>query len=157
MLSRKLSFIAALFATLFLLVGCSAESNEGGVDKGGKYGTIQFGEEQIPVNFVTTLDEEDMLLVVLSPLTDKSNLTTNAIFGVKRELLGKELDVERYYCNDDYIIVYEDPQCYYAPFRRPQAGKIKMQKSGGIVRVDVDVVLFDGTPLRYKNEALPIN
>lgn len=157
MLSRKLSFIAALFATLFLLVGCSAESNEGGVDKGGKYGTIQFGEEQIPVNFVTTLDEEDMLLVVLSPLTDPSNLTTNAIFGVKRELLGKELDVERYYCNDDYIIVYEDPQCYYAPFRRPQAGKIKMQKSGGIVRVDVDVILFDGTPLRYKNEALPIN
>lgn len=157
MLSRKLSFIAILFATLFLLVGCSAESNEGGVDKGGKYGTIQFGEEQIPVNFVTTLDEEDMLLVVLSPLTDPSNLTTNAIFGVKRELLGKELDVERYYCNDDYFIVYEDPQCYYAPFRRPQAGKIKMQKSGGIVRVDVDVILFDGTPLRYKNEALPIN
>ena len=157
MLSRKLSFIAALFATLFLLVGCSAESNEGGVDKGGKYGTIQFGEEPIPVNFVTTLNEEDMLLVVLSPLTDPSNLTTNAIFGVKRELLGTELDVERYYCNDDYIIVYEDPQCYYAPFRRPQAGKIKMQKSGGIVRVDVDVILFDGTPLRYKNEALPIN
>lgn len=156
MLSRKLSFIAALFATLFLLVGCSAESNEGGVDKGGKYGTIQFGEEQIPVNFVTTLDEEDMLLVVLSPLTDKSNLTTNAIFGVKSELLGTELDVERYYCNDDYVIVYEDPQCYYAPFRRPQAGKIKMQKSGVIVRVDIDVILFDGTPLRYKSEALPL-
>ncbi len=156
MLSRKLSFIAALFATLFLLVGCSAESNEGGVDKGGKYGTIQFGEEQIPINSVQSYDNEDMLLVVLSPLTDPSNLTTNAIFGVKRELLGKELDVERYYCNDDYIIVYEDPQCYYAPFRRPQAGKIKMQKSGGIVRVDVDVILFDGTPLRYKSEALPL-
>ena len=157
MLSRKLSFIAALFATLFLMVGCSAESNEGGVDKGVKYGTIQFGEEQIPVNFVTTLDKEDMLLVVLSPLTDPSNLTTNAIFGVRSELLGTELDVEYFYCNDDYVIVYEDPQCYYAPFRRPQSGTIKMQKSGDIVILDVAVELFDGTPLRYKNEALPIN
>ena len=156
MLSRKLSFIAALFATLFLMVGCSAESTEGGVDKGVKYGTIQFGEEQIPVNFVTTLDEEDMLLVVLSPLTNPSNLTTNAIFGVRSELLGTELDVEYFYCNDDYVIVYEDPQCYYAPFRRPQSGTIKMQKSGDIVILDVAVELFDGTPLRYKSEALPL-
>ena len=97
-----------------------------------------------------------MLLVVLSPLTDPSNLTTNAIFGVRSELLGTELDVEYFYCNDDYVIVYEDPQCYYAPFRRPQSGTIKMQKSGDIVILDVAVELFDGTPLRYKSEALPL-
>ena len=157
MLKQRLLTVAILCATLLLAVGCSPASDGAITPQGGSYGNLQFGEEQIPINSVQSYDNEDMLLVILSPLTDKSNLTTNAIFGVKRELLGKELDVERYYCNDDYIIVYEDPQCYYAPFRRPQVGKIKMQKSGGIVRVDVDVILFDGTPLRYKNEALPIN
>ncbi len=153
----KLSNIVALIATLLLAVGCVAGENGGEQSQGGKYGTLQLGEEQIPINFVQPYPNEDILLVILSPLTDPSNLTTNAIFCVKNELLGVELDVERYFCNDDYIVVYEDPQCYYAPFRRLQSGTIKMQKSGDTVGVDVDVVLFDGTPLRYKNEALPIN
>ena len=152
----KLSNIVALVATLLLAVGCVAGENGGEQLQGGKYGTLQFGEEQMPINFVQPYHNEDILLVILSPLTDPSNLTTSAIFCVKNELLGVELDVERYYCNDDYVIVYEDPQCYYAPFRRPQSGTIKMQKSGDIMSVDVDVVLFDGTPLRYKNETLPL-
>ena len=152
----KLSNIVALVATLLLAVGCEADNGGGEQSQGGKYGTLQFGEEQMPINFVQPYHNEDVLLVILSPLTDPSNLTTSAIFCVKNELLGVELDVERYYCNDDYVIVYEDPQCYYAPFRRPQSGTIKMQKSGDIMSVDVDVVLFDGTPLRYKNETLPL-
>ena len=157
MLSQRFLFIATLFATLFLAVGCSPVGDDNLAPQGGKYGALQFGEEQVPINFVQTYDANDMLLVVLSPLTDELNLTTNAILGVKSELLGKELNVEQYYCNDDFIIVYEDPQCYYAPFRRPQSGKIWMQKSGKTVSVEVDVVLFDGTPLRYRNESLPLN
>lgn len=136
-------------AVLLFAVGCEADNGGGEQLQNSKYGVLSFGEEQIPINFVYSDESEGMLLVILSPLTDKSNLTTNAIFGVKSELLGKELNVERFYCNDDYVIIYEDPQCYYAPFRRPQSGTIKMQKSGDIVSVDVDVVLFDGTPLRY--------
>ena len=151
----KWTNIVALVATLLLAVGCVADDN-GAAQSGGKYGTLQFGEEQIPINFVQPYHNEDILLVILSPLTDPSNLTTSAIFCVNNELLGVELDVERYFCNDDYVIVYEDPQCYYAPFRRPQSGKIRMQKSGDLVSVDVDVLLFDGTPLRYKNETLPL-
>ena len=153
----KFRNIVALVATLLLAVGCVADNNGVAQSGGGKYGMLQFGEEQIPINYVATQDGEDMLLVALSPLTDVSHFTTKAIVGVKSTLLDQELDVERYYCNDDYVIIYEDPQCYYAPFRRPQSGKIKMNKSGDIVSVDVDVLLFDGTPLRYKNEALPIN
>ena len=151
----KLSNIVAVVATLLLAVGCVADNN--GVAQSGesRYGMLQFGEEQIPINYVATQDGEDMLLVALSPLTDVSHFTTKAIVGIKNTLLGQELDVERYYCNDDYVIIYEDPQCYYAPFRRPQSGTIKMQKSGDIVSVDVDVVLFDGTPLSYKHETLP--
>jgi hypothetical protein len=149
MLKQRFLLIATLFATLFLSVGCSPDGGESIAAQDGKYGVLQFNEEQIQINFTQTYDEDGMLLVVLSPLTDKSDLTTNAIFGVKNELLGVELDVEYFYCNDDYVIIYEDPQCYYAPFRRPQSGRIKMQKSGNSVGIDVDVVLFDGTPLRY--------
>ena len=156
MLKQRFLLIATLFATLFLSVGCSPDSGENGASQEDGYGVLQFGEEQIPINFVQSYNEEDGLLVILSPLTDKYNLTTNAIFGVKSEHLGKELDVERFYCNDDYVIIYEDPQCYYAPFRRPQSGKIRMQKSGDTVSVDVDGLLFDGTPRRYKNETLPL-
>lgn len=153
----KLSNIVALVAMLLLAVGCVAGENGGEQSQGGKYGSLQFGEEQMPINFVRTSDGGDMLLVVLSPLTDPSHLTTSAIIGVKSALLGEELDVEYLYCNDDYVVVYEDPQCYYAPFRPLKSGKITMRKGGDSVGVDVDVVLYDGTPLRYKNEALPIN
>jgi hypothetical protein len=152
MLKQRFLLIATLFATLFLSVGCSPDSGENGASQEDGYGVLQFGEEQIPINFVQPYHNEDILLVILSPLTDPSNLTTSAIFCVKNELLGVELDVERYFCNDDYVIVYEDPQCYYAPFRRPQSGTIRMQKSGDLVSVEVDVLLFDGTPLRYQSE-----
>ncbi len=145
----KWSKIFALLAAIFVAVGCVAEDN--GVEPKGEYGTLQVGEEQIPVNFAKVTETESWLLVTLSPLTNASNLTTNAIIGVSTELLGAELDVERYYCNDDYIVVYEDPTCYYAPFRPLQSGKILMRKSGSTIGVDVDVVLFDGTPLRYTN------
>jgi hypothetical protein len=93
---------------------------------------------------------------MLSPLTDSSNLTTNAIIGLRTELLDEERDVERLYCIDDYVVVYEDPQCYYASFRRLQSGTIFMSKSETGISVKVDVVLFDGTPLRYKNENIPL-
>ena len=150
----KWSKIFVLIAAIFVAVGCEADS---GVEQpqGGTYGTLHVGEEQIPINLAKVTETDAWLLVTLSPLTDASSLTTNAIIGVNTELLGMELDVERYYCNDDYIVVYEDPQCYYAPFRPLQSGKIMMRKSGDTVGLEVDVVLFDGTPLRYTNWKLP--
>ena len=151
----KWSKIFVLLAAIFVAVGCVAEDS-GATPKGGVYGTLQVGDEPIPVNFVKVTETDAWLLVTLSPLTNASSLTTNAIIGVKTELLGAELNMERYYCNDDYIVVYEDPQCYYAPFRPLQSGKILMRKSGDTVSVDVDVVLCDGTPLRYKNDSLPM-
>ncbi len=147
---RKL-FNIFIAVTLLFAVGCEADNGGGEQSQNGKYGTLSFGEEQIPINFASISDSEDMLLVVLSPLTDPTNLSTNVIIGVKSALLGSELDVEYLYCNDDYVVVYEDPQCYYAPFRPLQSGKILMRKSGTTVGVDVNVVLFDGTPLKYTN------
>lgn len=140
---------------LLVAVGCST-NDDGGVQPSSKFGTLHFGEEQIPVNFVQVSDSGDVLLVVLSPKEDSSKLTTNAIIGVKKELLGVEVDVEYMYCNDDYYCVYEDPQCYYAPFRPLKSGTILMQQNGKSVRVEVDVVLYDGTPMRYSHESLPM-
>lgn len=149
-------FIALAVAAL--LVSCSPADSDGGADQqsASRYGTLLFGEEQIPINLAKVTDSGDWLLVVISPHTDASNLTTNAIIGLKRELLGGAVDVSRKYCNEDYILVYEDPQCYYAPFRPLQSGTITMKEVGNSVSVKVDVVLYDGMPLRYSQDELPI-
>lgn len=139
---------------LLVAVGCST-NDDGGAQPSSKFGTLHFGEEQIPVNFVQVSDSGDVLLVVLSPKEEASKLTTNAIIGVKKELLGTAVDVEYKYCNDDYFCVYEDPQCYYAPFRPLQSGTITMEMVGNSLSVEADVVLFDGTPLRYSYDKLP--
>jgi len=140
---------------LLVAVGCST-NDDGGTQPSSKFGTLNFGEEQIHVNMAKVTNSEDWLLVVISPLTDASHLTTNAIIGLKRELLGGEVDITHKYCNADYIIVYEDPQCYYAPFRPLQSGTITMEMVGNSLSVEADVVLFDGTPLRYSHESLPM-
>ena len=141
-----------------ILVSCNPADSDGGAEpqNAGKFGTLLFGEEQIPVNMAKVTNSEDWLLLVISPLTDASHLTTNAIIGLKRELLGGEVDIMHKYCNADYIIVYEDPQCYYAPFRPLQSGTITMKMVGNSLSVEADVVLFDGTPLRYSHESLPM-
>lgn len=141
---------------MMFAMGCAEESVNVPQPKAPMYGYLEFGDEDIPIEFVRPSYGGDWVMVMLSPLTDSSNLTTNAIIGLRTELLDQEQDVERIYCNDDYIVVYEDPQCYYAPFRRLQSGTIFMSKDESGISVDVDVVLFDGTPLRYKNENIPL-
>lgn len=141
---------------MMLSVGCSNESENTPEPKAPAYGYLEFGDEYIPVEFVRTSYADEWLMVMLSPITDSANLTTNTIIGLRSELLGKECDVERLYCIDDYIVGYEDPQCYYAPFRPLQSGKIFMSKGEAGVSVKLDVVLFDGTPLRYQYDNLPL-
>ena len=147
--------ITLLVAMMFAM-GCAEESVNVPQPKAPMYGYLEFGDEDIPIEFVRSSYGGDWVMVMLSPLTDSSNLTTNAIIGLRAELLGEAHNVERLYCNDDYIVVYEDPQCYYAPFRRLQSGTIFMSKDESGISVDVNVALFDGTPLRYKNENIPL-
>lgn len=140
---------------LLVAVGCSTSDEGGVVSPDGEFGALQFGNEQIPIHTVKISDSEDWLLVVLSPLEDEKKLTTNAIIGLKKELLGATVDVVHKYPNSDYIVVYEDPQCYYAPYRALQSGTIYMQQKGDYISVAVDVVLNDGTPLCYSCDKLP--
>lgn len=145
-----------IIAAIIFAAGCAEESVNVPQPKAPMYGYLEFGDEDIPIEFVRSSYGGDWVMVMLSPLTDSSNLTTNAIIGLRAELLGEAHNVERLYCNDDYIVVYEDPQCYYAPFRRLQSGTIFMSKNESGISVDVDVVLFDGTPLRYHCDKLPL-
>lgn len=145
-----------IIAAIVFAAGCTEESVNVPQPKAPMYGYLEFGDEDIPIEFVRSSYGGDWVMVMLSPLTDSSNLTTNAIIGLRAELLGEAHNVERLYCNDDYIVVYEDPQCYYAPFRRLQSGTIFMSKDESGISVDVDVVLFDGTPLRYHYDKFPL-
>lgn len=152
----KILQVITLFAAMVFAAGCAEESVNVPQPKAPMYGYLEFGDEDIPIEFVRSSYGGDWVMVMLSPLTDSSNLTTNAIIGLRAELLGETHNVERLYCNDDYIVVYEDPQCYYAPFRRLQSGTIFMSKDESGISVDVNVVLFDGTTLHYKNENIPL-
>lgn len=159
MFKSILYHIAALLTALFFAVGCAVDDDfEGGSTQPteGIYGSWQFGEEQVPVNMVVAEDNGWFQMVVISPLTDMSSLTTSAIIGVQYDLLGREIDVARMSHNYDYVMVYEDPLCYYAPYRPLSSGTIFMQKTGDKLRLDIDVVLYDGTPFVYSYEQLPI-
>lgn len=154
MLKRGFINIIAIVAALFCVVGCAANDDNSSLSK--NYGTLYVGEESIPMKFVRVTDNNDWLMVLVSPLTNPSHLTTNAIFGLPKVYLGTEVDVMHKYCREDYMVIYEDPVCYYASFRPLQSGTIKMSASNTGVSVEVDVILFDGTPLRYSAKNLPL-
>ena len=140
----------ALFAA-----GCSEPNVPvGPIEEPAPYGYLYLGEEEIPVNTFTCVDEGQFLLK-LSPLEEILSATTYAIFGVNTKFLGEKIDVETKYHNDDYIVIYEDPARYYAPFRQLRSGTILLDRNAaGEIRAEVDVVLFDGTRLTYSNPSL---
>lgn len=142
--------------SLLALVGCEqtpAEETPTPVIE-PTYGYYYFGEEEVPVSSFVTAEDMTFMLKI-SPLEDVVKATTYAIVGVRTELLGEELNVENEYHNDDYVFIYEDPIYYFAARRPLRSGKILLDRnSAGVVRVDVDVVLYDGTPFRYKNLSL---
>lgn len=144
-------------AVCFGVVGCSQpdEPIEPSKKPQAPYGYIHLGEEQIPVESFITTDDEGYFMLKLSPLEEVLTATTYAVVGLRTDLLGNEIDVQTKFHNDDYIFVYEDPLYYYAPFRPMRSGTILLDRnSAGIVRVRVDVELFDGVRFVYENAAL---
>lgn len=140
-----------VFAALMLaLAGCEQGAGEGEPSKAdAPYGYYYLGDEEVAVRSCTTAEGVQFLLKI-SPLEDVLSATTYAVVGVHNDLLGKELDVEYKYHNDDYLFVYEDPVSYYSHQRPLQSGKIMLRHNGaGVVDVEVDVRLYDGTPFRY--------
>lgn len=73
--------------------------------------------------------------------------TTYVAIGLAKELQGMQVDVEKFYHNDDYYFVYEDPVHYYSQFRALENGTIFFKKNGpDNFTIRANVVLPDGTP-----------
>ena len=153
---KKIVNSLLLIVLPLIMGGCEVEpTNEGGGAQ-AQYGEYVFGEERVAVRSYITV-EDTQLLLKISPLSDALTATTYAIIGVHTNLLGKELDVEYRFHNDDYIFVYEDPMYYYSTYRPLKSGGIMMQRNrAGKLDVEVDVVLYDGTPFRYSAKGLSI-
>lgn len=147
--------IVMIAMLMVLAVGCAEEPVvEVPEAEPAPYGYYYFGDEEVPVNAFVTAEDATFMLK-LSPLDDVVGATTYAIVGVHTQLLGLELDVERHYHNDDYVFIYEDPLYYFSARRPLLSGKILLDRnSAGVVRADIDVVLYDGTTFKYTNLSL---
>lgn len=153
--SHRLKSLLIAASALLLAVSCTApEPTTEPTKEPAPYGYFYLGEEEIPVRTFTCV-EEGQFLLKLSPLEDILSATTYVIVGVNTKFMGEKIDVETKYHNDDYIVIYEDPTRYYAPFRQLRSGTILLDRNAaGEIRAEVDVVLFDGTRLTYSNPAL---
>lgn len=141
-----------------VLVGCQEDEEPivppTPVEIPAPYGHFYFGEERTPV-VSYSVASEGLFVLKLSPLEDILSATTYAIVGVHEAFLGERIDVTTKYHNEDYVFVYEDPGYYFAPWRALRSGTILLDRnSAGVVRADVDVVLYDGTTFRYQNMSL---
>ncbi|MBP3440545.1 MAG: hypothetical protein J6K24_04800 [Tidjanibacter sp.] len=146
------TYLLVIITAALCLAGCS----EPVVEEPPKpaeplYGNFLLGEEEIPANSFTSVDDEVHLLLKISPLEDILSATTYAIVGVRKAFVGNEIDVTTKFHNDDYIFVYEDPTRYYAPWRQLQSGTILLDKNAaGEIYAKVNIVLSDGTPFHYE-------
>lgn len=149
--------LMALAVVALVAVGCESVGDEVGSEGDNTqalYGYYYLGEERVAVRSFTTAESGQFLLKI-SPLDDILSATTYAVVGVNTALLGQRIDVKHKFHNDDYIFVYEDPVSYFSPYRPLQSGEILLKcSSSGVVDVEVDVVLYDGTPFRYKESGL---
>lgn len=146
----------ALAVIAIMTMGCEPNVEEEDRVAEAVYGYYYLGEEKIAVMSATTAEGQQFLLKI-SPLDDILSATTYAVVGVHPDLLGQKIDVEHKFHNDDYIFVYEDPASYYSHYRPLQSGEILLKRStSGVVDVEVDVVLYDGTPFRYKESGIRI-
>ena len=153
----KIYNLLLITALVLTLVGCRQETGEDNPSKADTpYGYYTIGAEEVAVASCTIAEGVQFLLKI-SPLEDVLSATTYAVVGVHTSLLGERLDVERHYHNDDYLFVYEDPVSYYSHLRPLQSGTIYLSRSAsGTIGVEVDVVLYDGTPFRYAAEGVTV-
>lgn len=97
-------------------------------------------------------EENGRLDFVFSPDTTQT-LSTYLYLSIKKDLVGMEIDVTRYYHNDDYYFNYEDPFVLYSRYWSLKGGTIKIAKStsdADYFTIEVDVLLPDGKPFKMK-------
>ena len=152
----------ALAAAALLAFSCTKNSPDGGEgDLPEVLGTYEFDGDGYDILTASFERSETLLTFIFSPLYGGS-LSTYLAFAVDpywadgvvhkvNDPAGENLDH-----NDDYILVYEDPVHYYSQYREPEGGWFRVTESGDAFKVELDIRLADGTPLKisYDGEYL---
>ena len=152
----------ALAAAALLAFSCTKNSPDGGEgDLPEVLGTYEFDGDGYDILTASFERSETLLTFIFSPLYGGS-LSTYLAFAVDpywadgevhkvNDPVGENLDH-----NDDYILVYEDPVHYYSQYREPEGGWFRVTDSGDAFKVELDIRLADGTPLKisYDGEYL---
>lgn len=119
-------------------------------------GTYEFDGESYDILTATYAEDESLITFVFSPLAmgDGKDMTTYLSFAIDpywadgeqhkvNDPAGENLDHQ-----DDYFLVYNDPVHYYSYYREPAGGWFRVSPSGNAYRVELDILLADGTPLK---------
>ena len=152
----------ALASAALLAFSCTKNSPDGGEgDLPEVLGTYEFDGDGYDILTASFERSETLLTFIFSPLYGGS-LSTYLAFAVDpywadgevhkvNDPAGENLDH-----NDDYILVYEDPVHYYSQYREPEGGWFRVTESGDAFKVELDIRLADGTPLKisYDGEYL---
>lgn len=153
---------AAVFSAVVLL---SASCDKGGYGTGFDgvqpsaevLGTYEFDGDSYDILTAICSDSGTQVTFIFSPLEyepGKEVPTTYFAFsvdsywadGMQHEVndpAGENLDHQ-----DDYFLLYEDPVHYYSEHREPAGGWFRVSENGSSWKLELDVQLADGTPLK---------
>ena len=112
--------------------------------------TYEYDGKEYPVYSVVWSADESQIMVKISPFKEDQPQTTYAVIGINASLLGREIDVEMAWHNDDYYFIYEDPLMYYSQYRHLQSGVIMVENADGTYKVLADIVLPDGKIFKFE-------
>lgn len=144
----------AAFIAVLALASCGKEEGglEGGTDiqPAEPIGAYIFDGEEFPVWSMDYVADETGVMIRISPLSEDKKQTTYAVVGVNATLVGKELDIENAWNNDEYYFIYEDPVMYYSVYRKLQSGTMMIDRTGDVFDINVSVVLPDGKDFSFE-------
>lgn len=157
---------AVLFAAAVASVACSKEPVTTGEAVDAEIlGTYEFDGDTYNILTATFEETESLLNFVFSPLEydEGTALTTYLAFSVDsywadgeahnvNDPAGEGLDHQ-----DDYFLVYNDPVHYYSQYREPESGWFRVTRSGDGYKVEMDLKLADGTPLKISYDGKFLN
>lgn len=128
---RKYLLATSLIALCMVFVSCSGDDQAEEKKPSKAIGSYSIdGVEHNIVNgvYVVANGYYEFMFTPCESLT--SDRHTTIILNVLSAFDGRELDVERFYHNDDYIFSYEDNFFYYSRFNALKSGTIMVTRKG---------------------------
>lgn len=118
-------------------------------------GTYIYDGEEYPVFSISYAADESSVMIKISPQEEAEKTTTYAIIGINSAYMGRKIDVEYAWNNDDYYFVYETPLKYYSHYRKLISGSIFMERSAAeddVFHIEADLILPDETDFFFEYE-----